>query len=154
MRKLNQKSILSHSTKETEQLAANLAKLLKRGSVVTLEGELGTGKTSFAKGMAIGLEIEEPITSPTFTIIKEYEGTLPFYHMDTYRLEFSDEDIGFDEYINGDGITVIEWAQFIEDFLPEELLKVEITYIDEHSRKFTFTAEGEYYEKVLEQLFS
>lgn len=147
-----QKSYRTHSKEETKDLAAKLAKHLKPGSVLALEGELGTGKTTFAKGLAIGLGIEEPITSPTFTIIKEYEGTLPFYHMDVYRLEHSEEDIGFDEYIHGSGVTVIEWAQFIKDFLPDELLKVEIRYLSETSREIMFTSKGAKYERLLSEV--
>src|SRR5690625_84413 len=147
------KKYIAHSLEQTYSFASQLAKQLEQGSVITLEGELGTGKTAFTKGIAQGLDIKEPITSPTFTIIKEYQGTLPLYHMDAYRLEHSEEDIGFDEYIYGNGITVIEWAQYIEDFLPNELLNITIKYIDENSREFIFVAKGNYYKKVLRQIF-
>src|SRR5699024_2229730 len=149
---MEKQEYISASLEETDLLAKKLAEHLEVGSVITLEGNLGTGKTAFTKSLAKALEIEEPITSPTFTIIKEYEGTLPLYHMDTYRLEGSDEDIGFDEYINGDGITVIEWAQFIEDFLPEELLNIHIEYLDESSRNFILNPKGSYYENLVRQL--
>src|SRR5690625_2105370 len=88
------KKYIAHSLEQTYSFASQLAKQLEQGSVITLEGELGTGKTAFTKGIAQGLDIKEPITSPTFTIIKEYQGTLPLYHMDAYRLEHSEEDIG------------------------------------------------------------
>ena len=88
--------------------------------MITLDGDLGAGKTTFTKGIAEGLGVKRTVNSPTFTIIKEYEGeSFPFYHMDVYRLENSDEDIGFDEYFNSDGVTVVEWATFIEEFLPQ-----------------------------------
>lgn len=153
MKVLTNKQFISTSLKQTEFLAYHLAKLLGGGDVITLEGDLGTGKTAFTKGLAKALGIEEPVTSPTFTIIKEYEASIPLYHIDAYRLEFSDEDIGLDEYINENGITVIEWAQFIEQYLPEELLNIKIDYIDETSRSFTFTAKGKYYEDIITRLF-
>src|SRR5690625_4876725 len=119
--------IITTSVNETKKVAAILATKLKRGDVITLEGDLGAGKTTFTKGLAEGLEIKRAVTSPTFTIIKEYLGKLPLYHMDAYRLEHSDEDIGFDEYFYGDGISVVEWASFIEGYLPENRLKINIT---------------------------
>lgn len=141
--------IISYSENETKKVAARLAAFLKPGDVITLEGDLGAGKTTFAKGIASGLGVAETISSPTFTIIKEYEGRIPFYHMDAYRLEHSEEDIGFDEYFEGKGICVVEWATFIETFLPEIRLNVKISYIDEDTRKLTFTAIGFYYEAIL-----
>src|SRR5690606_22621171 len=114
------------------------AALLKPGNVLTLEGDLGAGKTTFTKGLAKGLNIKRAVTSPTFTIMKQYEGTVPLYHIDAYRLEHSEEDIGFEEYMYGDGITVIEWATFIEDYLPNERLMITIQYVDEQTRKLTF----------------
>src|SRR5690625_3237274 len=108
--------IVTKSELETMTLGEQIAERLEQGDVITLEGELGTGKTTFVKGIAKGLNIERTVTSPTFTIIKEYEGRLPLYHMDAYRLEDAEEDIGFDEYIYGSGVTIIEWAQFIDEF--------------------------------------
>ncbi|WP_404457587.1 tRNA (adenosine(37)-N6)-threonylcarbamoyltransferase complex ATPase subunit type 1 TsaE [Oceanobacillus kapialis] len=137
---------------ETKQLAARLAVLLKPGDVLTLEGELGTGKTTFTKGIATGLGVKRHVSSPTFTIIKEYKGELPLYHMDVYRLENSEEDIGFDEYFNGNGICVVEWAQFIKEFLPEERLEIEIQYAGEEERIINFTAIGSHFEGLLEEL--
>lgn len=139
-------------SKETMNISTKLARLLKAGDIITLEGELGAGKTVFAKGIAKGLHIKEPIMSPTFTIVKEYLGTFPLYHMDAYRLEFSEEDIGFAEYFEGEGITVVEWAQFIDDYIPENRLEIVIEYLSENERKILFTATGENYENVLEQL--
>lgn len=144
----------SQSEHETFTIAEKLAKLLNPGNVLTLEGELGTGKTVFTKGIAKGLEVEDVITSPTFTIVKEYKGKYPLYHMDVYRLENSDEDIGFLEYFEGDGISIIEWAQFIEMYLPEERLNITIEFLDFERRKITFEPYGNDYERIVEKLRS
>ena len=142
----------SYSDEESQNIASRLAVLLKPGDVVTLEGELGSGKTTFTKGIARGLDIARMITSPTFTIVKEYEGTIPLYHMDAYRLEHSEEDIGFSEYFNGVGLSVVEWAKFIEDYLPNERLNVKINYIDEKTRNIQFEPNGKHYVNVVKNL--
>lgn len=142
----------SYSDEESQNMASRLAVLLKPGDVVTLEGELGSGKTTFTKGIARGLDITRMITSPTFTIVKEYEGTIPLYHMDAYRLEHSEEDIGFSEYFNGVGLSVVEWAKFIEDYLPNERLNVKINYIDEKTRNIQFEPNGKHYVNVVKNL--
>lgn len=111
-----------NSLKDTRALAHRLALLVSPGDVITLEGQLGVGKTAFTKALAEGMGITEHVTSPTFTIVKEYAGEIPLFHMDAYRLEDSEDDIGFDDYFYGDGLTVIEWAQFIIDFIPKERL--------------------------------
>jgi tRNA threonylcarbamoyladenosine biosynthesis protein TsaE len=144
--------LVTYNENETKGIAARLAAFLQAGDVVTLEGELGAGKTIFAKGIASGLGVKETISSPTFTMIKEYQGKIPFYHMDAYRLEHAEEDIGFDEYFEGDGVCVVEWASFIESFLPENRLGINISYVDEHTRKLQFTASNFYYEVVLNDL--
>lgn len=122
------KRYISNSPAETKAAAAELVSTLKEGSVICMYGDLGAGKTAFVQGMAAALGIDEPITSPTFTIVNEYYGTMPLYHFDVYRIGSSDEmfEIGFDEYINGDGISVIEWAELIEDILPDDIIKVTI----------------------------
>lgn len=140
--------IKTESMEETIRLGERLAVLLKAGDVITLEGELGAGKTTFTKGIANGLGVKETLSSPTFTIIKEYIGDLPLYHMDAYRLEHSEEDLGFEEYFNGAGITVVEWAQFIDEFLPNDRLDVKIEYLNEHKRIFTFSPSGLHFELV------
>src|SRR5699024_10014665 len=109
---MKEHQIKTYAVEETTRLGERLALLVKPGDVITLEGDLGAGKTAFTKGIARGLGVKRTVSSPTFTIIKEYKGELPFYHMDVYRLEHSDEDIGFAEYFNGDGVSVVEWAQF------------------------------------------
>lgn len=151
---MNTKAFKTESVEETQEIAYRLAKLLHPSSVLTLEGNLGTGKTAFTKGLAKGLGIKRNVNSPTFTIVKEYKGDMPLYHMDVYRLENSEEDIGFSEYFSGEGVSVVEWAQFIEWYLPEERLEINIEYIDEDSRKLHFKAIGERYEKILHELDS
>ncbi|GAB3799313.1 tRNA (adenosine(37)-N6)-threonylcarbamoyltransferase complex ATPase subunit type 1 TsaE [Virgibacillus kimchii] len=141
--------LVTYSESETKRIAARLAVFLKAGDVVTLEGDLGAGKTAFTKGVASGLGVKDTISSPTFTIIKEYQGNLPLYHMDAYRLEYAEEDIGFEEYFEGDGVCVVEWASYIESFLPENRLNIKIAYVDERTRRLEFTATSFYYEVIL-----
>lgn len=119
---------ISNSPDETQAFAADMAKRLKSGDVLCLYGDLGAGKTAFVQGLAKGLGIDEPITSPTFTIVNEYEGRLPLYHFDVYRIADSDEmyEVGFDEYVYGEGVSVIEWPQLIADILPERRFDIEI----------------------------
>ena len=119
---------ISNSYEETQKIAADFAKTLKEGDVLCMYGDLGVGKTAFVQGLAKGLEIDEPITSPTFTIVNEYSGTLPLYHFDFYRIADSDEmyEIGYEEYVYGDGVSVIEWPQLIDDILPEKRYDIEI----------------------------
>jgi len=137
---------------ETLALAQEIGIFLKPGMIITLEGELGAGKTTFTKGLARGLEIERNVNSPTFTIIKEYEGRLPLYHMDVYRLESSDDAAGFEEYFYGDGVCVIEWASRIKDSLPENRLEVKIYREGETQRVIEFMIIGEEYKFMSEVL--
>ncbi len=143
---------ITDTDNETKKIGTYLASLLERGDVITLEGDLGAGKTTFTKGIAEGLGVKRAVTSPTFTIIKEYDGEIPLYHMDVYRLEHSDEDIGFDEYFFGDGVSVIEWASFITDYLPKERLMVKIEHINMDKRKLTLIPKGKRFENVVLQL--
>lgn len=143
----------SFSTDETLAFAEKLGEMLQPNDVITLEGDLGAGKTSFTKGLAKGLGVKRVVNSPTFTIIKEYKGRLPLYHMDVYRLENSDEDLGFDEYFNGEGITVVEWPSMISDQLPNHRLKIEIRHEGDEKRKLTFSPIGERYIKLCKEIF-
>ncbi|GGF28382.1 tRNA (adenosine(37)-N6)-threonylcarbamoyltransferase complex ATPase subunit type 1 TsaE [Halobacillus andaensis] len=145
---------MTHSEEDTKQFGEKLGGLLQAGDVLTLEGDLGAGKTTFTKGLAKGLGVKRTVNSPTFTIIKEYMGRLPFYHMDVYRLEDSDEDLGFEEFFNGEGVTVVEWSQFIEDYLPEERLELTIEYVDETSRKISVAARSPHFEQVCKEMSS
>ena len=117
----------SNSEKETFAVAEEIARQASPGDIYLLEGDLGVGKTVFAKGFANGLGITEPVTSPTFTIVQEYhEGRLPLYHFDVYRIGDIEEmdEVGFEEYVMGDGVSLIEWANLIEEILPENRTEV------------------------------
>lgn len=120
---------ISEGYEDTQRIASEFAKTLKSGDVICMYGDLGAGKTAFVQGLAKGLGIDEHITSPTFTIVNEYMGDKPLYHFDVYRIADSDEmyEIGYEEYISGDGISVIEWPQLIEDILPEHRYDIEIS---------------------------
>ena len=120
--------IITNSYEETERAAADFAKTLKGGEVIAMYGDLGAGKTAFVRGLARGLGIEGHITSPTFTIMNAYSGRLPLYHFDVYRIADPDEmyEIGYEDYIESDGVCVIEWAELIADILPEECIRVDI----------------------------
>ncbi|MDD6136209.1 MAG: tRNA (adenosine(37)-N6)-threonylcarbamoyltransferase complex ATPase subunit type 1 TsaE [Lachnospiraceae bacterium] len=119
----------SFRAEDTYNIGKEIAKLAKPGEIYCLYGDLGTGKTVFSQGFGAGLGIEEPISSPTFTILKEYdEGRLPFYHFDVYRIGSEDEmeEIGYFDKIDGDGVCLIEWAELIRDILPQTYYKVTI----------------------------
>lgn len=117
------------SAEETFKLGEMTGGKLKPGTVVCLDGDLGVGKTVFVKGVAKGLGIKEPVVSPTFTILQEYrEGRIPLYHFDVYRIEDPEEmyEIGFDDYLYGDGVCLIEWAKRVTELLPENVLRITI----------------------------
>ena len=119
--------IETRSAKKTFLLGEKIGKEARAGQVYTLIGDLGVGKTVFTQGMAKGLGIKEPVSSPTFTIVQVYEeGRLPFYHFDVYRIGDVEEmdEIGFDDYIYGDGVSLIEWANLIEEILPEKRTEI------------------------------
>ena len=119
----------TNSAEETENLGRTLAEKAIEGQVYTLIGDLGVGKTVFTQGFATGLNIDEPICSPTFTIVQEYDtGRLPFYHFDVYRIGDIEEmdEIGYEDYVYGDGVCLIEWANLIEEILPEKYIQVTI----------------------------
>ncbi len=148
-------SVITSSPEQTWRVGEILGKQLGAGDTVCLYGDLGAGKTSFSYGIALGLDVKEQyITSPTFTFVNEYEGRVPFYHIDLYRLKEPEEleNIGFEEYIDSDGVTVIEWAERAEEELPEERLSVYLSYVNENSREIGFLAEGERYQKLLDDM--
>ena len=121
--------IETNSAKETFQLGKKIGERALPGQIYTLNGDLGVGKTVFTQGVARGLEIQEPVNSPTFTIVQEYDGgRLPFYHFDVYRIGDIEEmeEIGYDDYFFGEGICLIEWAELIEEILPEKVISVTI----------------------------
>ena len=120
---------ISNSPEETSKIAYDISNKAKKGSVFCLVGELGVGKTEFTKGFAKGLEIYEHITSPTFTIINEYyDGRLPFFHFDVYRISDIEEmeEIGYEDYFYGSGVTFIEWANLIEEIIPSNAIWIKI----------------------------
>ena len=121
--------IESNCEKETYELGCRLGQEARAGQVYTLVGDLGVGKTVFTKGLAAGLGIEEPVSSPTFTIVQQYEeGRLPFYHFDVYRIGDVEEmdEVGFEDYVYGEGVSLIEWANLIEEILPQHYTEVKI----------------------------
>ncbi|ARE86042.1 tRNA (adenosine(37)-N6)-threonylcarbamoyltransferase complex ATPase subunit type 1 TsaE [Clostridium formicaceticum] len=148
------KCIKTFNEKETKALGKKLGDLVKAKDVLCLVGDLGAGKTTFTKAFAIGLEVEEDVTSPTFTIVQEYQGRIPLYHFDVYRIENIDqmEDIPYEEYFYGDGVCVIEWAHLIEEILPKDYIKVQINYVDIETREICFEATNGYYKKLVEEL--
>lgn len=140
----------SRSENDTMELAENIESEKFPGMVICLDGELGSGKTVFVKGFAKSLGINDNITSPTFTIVKEYEnGELPLNHMDVYRIEEADSTIGFNDYFNGSGVTIIEWAELIQDKLPEERLDIKFKLIDENTRVIILKPHGQKYEDLV-----
>lgn len=143
--------IITHSENETITLAQNIESEKFPNMVICLNGDLGSGKTLFTKGFAHGLGIDD-ITSPTFTIIKEYQGELMLYHMDVYRLEDSNEDIGIEEYYERGGVTIIEWSDLIKNQLPEERLEIKFIITGDNTRTIILTPYGEKYKNICEEV--
>lgn len=143
------------SVEKTMALGKALGKLVNPGDVICLNGDLGTGKTHFVKGLAEGLEISDYITSPTFTIVNEYTGRIKLNHFDVYRVDDPDEiaAIGFDEYIFSDAVSIIEWSKFIIELIPTESVQIEIEKLPQSGdnlRKITITAVGKRYNYIKE----
>lgn len=148
-----QYKITTYSEDDTMELAQNLESEKFPNMVICLEGDLGSGKTVFAKAFARALGITDNITSPTFNIIKEYEGgEMKMYHMDVYRLSDIKQDIGITEYFNKKGICIIEWSDLIEDILPKNRLNIKIRIVDEDTRQFVITPHGTKYEDLCERV--
>lgn len=145
--------ITSRSEQDTIELAQNIESEKFPNMVICLQGDLGSGKTIFTKGFAASLGIEEAVTSPTFNIIKEYtSGELDLYHMDVYRLDGKVDDLGIEEYFTKNGVVIIEWADMIKDYLPEERLeiKIKLSEEDENTRIIVITPYGRMYEDICE----
>lgn len=143
--------ITTRSEFETIELAQNIESEKFENMIICLDGELGSGKTVFTKGLANALGINESVTSPTFTIIKEYlDGEMPLYHMDVYRLDGNTDGVGIEEYFNKNGIVVIEWAKTIKDILPDERLDIKFKILDENKRILVITPYGKKYEELCE----
>ena len=145
--------IYLENEEKTREIGSKLGELLTPKSVICLIGDLGAGKTTMTQSLARALGVDDYITSPTFTIVNEYEGKMPLYHFDVYRIGSSEEmyDIGFDEYIDGDGVCIIEWANLIEDILPDEYLDIQLSYKD-MGREMILKPIGEKYKKIVEEL--
>ena len=147
----------SAGAEETAALGARLGRLLLPGDFVALVGELGAGKTQFAKGVAAGLGVDPatPVTSPTYTILNIYPGRLPLYHFDLYRLQGPEEvaELGFEEYFDGTGACVVEWAERLARETPAELLTVTLHHADAGSRSVCFTGTGERGARLMAALF-
>ncbi|SHJ67444.1 tRNA (adenosine(37)-N6)-threonylcarbamoyltransferase complex ATPase subunit type 1 TsaE [Paramaledivibacter caminithermalis] len=149
------KKIICRNEEETKELGYKIGKLLDKGDIVCLTGDLGAGKTTLTKSIAKGLEVREDVTSPTFNIIHEYHGRFPVYHFDVYRIMDIDEmyDIGYEEYFYGDGVCIVEWASQIEELIPKECLWIDIKLSDKiDSRVFYIKGTTRHYESVIEEL--
>ncbi|MCT4778596.1 MULTISPECIES: tRNA (adenosine(37)-N6)-threonylcarbamoyltransferase complex ATPase subunit type 1 TsaE [Exiguobacterium] len=147
-------TLITHSAAETQAVAEKLATLVQAGTVITLNGDLGAGKTTFTQGFGKGLGVTRNVNSPTFTIMKQYQGRLPLYHMDVYRLEDTGDDIGLEEYINGDGVAIVEWSNLIESSLPTERLAITIERIGDEERQLTFAPVGDVYDALVKEVLA
>ena len=146
---MNTYKVTVHNEKETIELAQNIESEKFPNMVICLNGDLGSGKTVFAKGFARAMAIND-VTSPTFNIIKEYNGELPLYHMDVYRVENNVENLGLNEYFDKGGVSIIEWADMIEEYLPKEKLEIEFKIVDENTRILLIRAYAEKYVNICE----
>ena len=144
---------ISHSEAQTRRIGARLGELLKGDEVIALEGALGTGKTRWVQGGAYGLQVDDHVTSPTFTIVNEYHGRVTLYHIDLYRVSHVREaiDFGLDDYLYGDGVCVIEWAERAAEVIPPDHLWITFHHLDDTKRRITIRAEGEYHRKLLKE---
>ncbi|WP_082816921.1 tRNA (adenosine(37)-N6)-threonylcarbamoyltransferase complex ATPase subunit type 1 TsaE [Anaerosporomusa subterranea] len=148
-------ALLTMTPEETEEFGFRIGTRLQAGDCLCLTGTLGAGKTLLAQGIARGLGVTDPVTSPTFTVLQVYQGRLPVYHYDLYRLRRSEEliDIGFDEYSGPSGVTLIEWPDMFPESMPEEALWVELSpESDGQARKITLTPHGNRYSVLLKEL--
>ena len=136
---------ISHSEDQTRRFGARLAELLIPGDVVALIGDLGSGKTRWVQGICQGLGVDDPVNSPTFTLVNEYQGRLPVYHIDLYRLEDAAEMLtfGLEDYLYGPGVSLIEWADRADRLLPEDYLTVNLYYLENTKRRVVIRPKGE-----------
>ena len=142
--------ITTNSELETIELAQNFESEKFPNMIICLNGELGSGKTMFVKGIANALGIQDTITSPTINIIKEYDGELPLYHLDVYRLDGDTNGVGIEEYFSKGGVVVIEWADTIKSILPEERLDIKFKVVGENKRVLVIMPHGQKYEELCE----
>jgi tRNA threonylcarbamoyladenosine biosynthesis protein TsaE len=148
----NTLDFISHSEAQTRRLGARLGELLEGGEIIALQGELGTGKTRWAQGVGQGLHVDQLVTSPTFTLVNEYLGRLALFHIDMYRINREDEALAFglEDYLYGDGVCLIEWAERISAILPHDCLWITFYYLDDTKRRITMRADSSRYQGLLE----
>ena len=146
------KSFQTFNADETIELGKKIGKNLIPGNVVLLTGDLSAGKTTITKGIGASLGVKRVINSPTFTIVKEYNGTCPLYHLDLYRLDGLNNDFDLEDYIETDGVCVIEWPFQVSEILPKEYLEIKIERIDEFTRSIVVMNHGDSYVRVVEAL--
>lgn len=143
--------MITRNENETIELGYKLGKELKAGDFISLKGDLAGGKTTFTKGIGKALNVKSVINSPTFTILKVHSGDINLYHIDAYRLEGNDYDLGLDE-LKDNGIMVVEWPEYYEQYLPKEYIEVCFKYIDDNSRQIDIKAIGNKYKKIVEEI--
>jgi tRNA threonylcarbamoyladenosine biosynthesis protein TsaE len=143
-----------HGLEEMEQFGRRLGEFATPEDIYFLTGDLGAGKTTLTKGIALGLGINDMVKSPTYTIIREYKsGRMPLYHMDVYRVGEAADDLGLEEYFEGDGLSVVEWGHSLGEFEPEEYLDIQIEKLDnENEREIKLVAHGKKYDNLKEKL--
>lgn len=144
--------LITESAEETSKIGEQLGRLVNKGNIICLSGDLGAGKTAFTKGIAKGMGVEDYVTSPTYTIINEYEGRLPLYHFDVYRLNDVEEmyELGYEEYFFGDGVVVLEWADIVREIVPKERLWITILNTKgDNSREIIIEPTGEAYDNIV-----
>jgi tRNA threonylcarbamoyladenosine biosynthesis protein TsaE len=151
---MNHHELISHSPEQTQELGRRIGELTLAGDVFLFTGELGAGKTCLTQGIAWGLDINEYTLSPTFVIMRELYGRLPLYHMDLYRLDRIEEslDLGLDDYLYGQGVCVVEWAEKALSILPTEHLLIRIDYLSDTERSFQMKPSGQRYLEIVAQL--
>jgi len=156
LKKTGKLILRTNSADETFFLGEQLAALAEPGDVFAVSGELGAGKTVLARGVARGLGVAGPVKSPTFTLINEYQGRLPFYHLDVYRLGGAPEmaDLGYEEYFYGSGVTLVEWAGRVAEILPPERLEIRMEIVpgEENARKVMLLPRGERYRRLVDSV--
>jgi len=151
---MNRIKLISHSPEQTQKFGVGIGELAQPGDIFLLVGELGTGKTCLTQGIARGLDIKDYVLSPSFVIIRELYGRLPLYHIDLYRLDHIEEieELGLDDYLYGNGVCVVEWAEKGLTALPEEHLLIQIDYLSDTERSFYLKPSGQRYRKLVAQL--
>lgn len=144
---------ISHSEAQTRRLGARLGQLLEGGEIIALQGDLGAGKTRWVQGVGHGLQVSQYVTSPTYTLVNEYPGRLTLYHIDLYRITQAAEALAFglEDYVYGEGVCLIEWAERAVEVLPPDRLWITFHYLDDSKRRITMQAAGDGYQRLLEE---